>query len=87
MSNYISNELKIFKSDPLPSTIEGKLERAQLHKEEGNNLFKKGDFKKAVCLYSKAVAYTSGLPGSKRSLGEADIVKQFSNNDRTIELT
>ena len=41
-------------------------------------MFKEGKYKKAISIYSTAIAYTSGLPGSQRSKGEADIVKKYA---------
>ena len=38
------------------------------HLEEGNALFKEQKFKKAISTYGKSLAYTRGLPGSKRGL-------------------
>ena len=50
----------------------------QLHlKQEGNEIFKAGNYKKAITLYSRAIAYTHGMPGSSRALGEADIARTF----------
>ena len=78
--------MKSSKVSPLPTTTDAKLARAQLHKEEGNLEFKEGKYKKAISLYSKGIAYTSGLPGRKGSLGEADIVKKLGQGQPVEDL-
>lgn len=111
--------------EPLPTTTDGKLQRAGRHKEvktrykhheltytsyfffcaripliltiffllfiwphlfliicgvqEGNIFFKEGKFKKAISTYSKAIAYTHGLPGSQRSRGMYDMIFTLLN--------
>lgn len=70
---------------PLPTTIDGKLERAILHKSEGNEMFKASNYKKAISLYSKGLSYTTGLDGRKTSLGEADIVKKMGYTGSSTE--
>lgn len=47
----------------LPSTTEEKIEFALKLKEEGNNLFRNQEFKKANFKYAKIFLYTQGLPG------------------------
>jgi len=54
------------------NTIAEKLEGARAYKETGNALFKDGNFKKAVIAYRKVLAFTRGLPGSKRVSGSGD---------------
>lgn len=51
-----------------PTDIIGKVEIAKSFKDKGNELFKTGQFKKAIINYSKALAYTKGLPGRKNGL-------------------
>ena len=46
--------------------VAAKLRGAREFKEEGNRLFKEGNFKKALVSYRKVRAFTRGLPGSKR---------------------
>ena len=70
---------------PLPTTIDGKLERAVLHKSEGNEQFKANNYKRAISLYSKGLSYTKGLDGRKASLGEADIVKKMGYTSSSTE--
>ena len=53
-------------------TIAQKLEGAKAYKEAGTALFKDGNFKKAVIAYRKVLAFTRGLPGSKRVSGSGD---------------
>lgn len=48
--------------------IECNLRRAATLKEEGNALFKAGNYTKAIVKYATVQAYTRGLPGSKRGL-------------------
>jgi hypothetical protein len=52
---------------PFPQDTEGKLQMAARLKEEGNELFKGGNFRKAITSYAKVTAYTKGLPGSVRN--------------------
>ena len=51
------------KRQRLPSTTEEKIEFALKLKEEGNNLFRNQEFKKANFKYAKIFLYTQGLPG------------------------
>jgi tetratricopeptide (TPR) repeat protein len=43
------------------------LKDAVAYKEQGNALFKAGEYRKAVTKYATVFAFTRGLPGSKRS--------------------
>lgn len=52
--------------------VAAKLRGARDFKEEGNRLFKEGNFKKALVSYRKVRAFTRGLPGSKRLLPGRD---------------
>ena len=49
-------------------SIEELLQEAARYKEEGNELFASGQYKKAISKYSTVFAFTRGLPGSKRGM-------------------
>lgn len=51
-----------------PTDNEGKIEFAVDLKNTGNDHFKQGNFKKAIVSYSKAMAFTKGLPGRTQGL-------------------
>lgn len=51
-----------------PTDIAGKLAVATDYKNKGNAYFKEGKYNKAIVNYSKALAYTKGLPGRKEGL-------------------
>ena len=53
---------------PFPQDTAGKIEMAKELKDEGNQHFKDQNFKKAITTYSKALAFTKGLPGRKQGL-------------------
>jgi len=72
---------------PLPTTIDGKLERAFQHKSEGNEMFKTSNFKKAISCYSKGLSYTTGLEGRSGSRGQADIVKKLGYSSSSEAMT
>lgn len=50
-------------------SIAEKLEGARQYKDEGNAHFKIGNYKKAIISYNTVMAFTRGLPGSKRVSG------------------
>lgn len=62
-------------------SIASKLEGAREHKEQGNALFKAGEFKKAVLAYRKVLAFTRGLPGSRRTSGTGRVTDDTSMQD------
>ena len=49
-----------------PLTSEEILAKAQRLKEEGNDLFKEGFYKRAIISYGKAIAHARGMPESSR---------------------
>eukprot|EP01038_Epipyxis_sp_PR26KG_P006229 gene6229-8584_t len=51
-----------------PTDAAGKVEVAKTYKEEGNEHFKNGNYKKAVSSYGKSMAFIKGLPGRKSNL-------------------
>lgn len=67
-------------SSSSPSAIELKLVQAGKYKDTGNTLFKEGKYKRAISKYSTVMAFTTGLPGSKRGLheGMAQVASQNS---------
>lgn len=70
------------KMNRFPQDVHGKLEMALHFKELGTALFKNCDYKKAIVNYGKAVAFTKGLPGSKRGL---EGMGAMAANSSTIE--
>lgn len=53
---------------PFPQDAQGKIEMAKELKDLGNDNFKNQLFKKAITNYSKALAFTKGLPGRSQGL-------------------
>ena len=66
------------KKRKLPSTMDEKLAEAVRLKGEGNELFKAGNYKKAITRYSKVFAYT-WVPGNS--------VKQYATGGEGQEVT
>ena len=91
MSEFSSSAAAVSKraAAPLPQDIEGKLLRATAHKDEGNEYFKGGNYKKAISCYAKVVAYTKGLPGSKRGGmgGGGGIVDMVAGSMAQVQVT
>lgn len=49
------------RGEPLPTTIQGRLERAKALKQEGNDLFKAREWKMAVKKYHHALMFCKGI--------------------------
>ena len=58
------------KRSTFPTDIAGKIEVARMYKDDGNEHFKAHNYKKARITYSKAFAFTRGLPGRTKGLSE-----------------
>lgn len=48
-------------NEPIPTTIQGRLARAKSLKQEGNELFRVGGWKKAIRKYHHALMYCKGI--------------------------
>mmetsp|Transcript_7236 Transcript_7236/g.12152 ORF Transcript_7236/g.12152 Transcript_7236/m.12152 type:complete len:279 (+) Transcript_7236:47-883(+) len=74
------------KSAPNIPSIESKVQVAGQYKGKGNDCFKEGAYKKAMIEYSKALAYTKGLPGRQNGLDSMSqmAMKNISDGSETI---
>lgn len=71
---------------PFPQDTPGKIEMAKELKDEGNKYFKEQNFKKAITEYSKALAFTKGLPGRKQGLeGVSQMAMESSGEKMSSE--
>ncbi|KAJ1431003.1 hypothetical protein B484DRAFT_418587 [Ochromonadaceae sp. CCMP2298] len=68
---------------PPYGSIGGKIEKAADYKNQGNECFKEGAYKKAMVNYSKGLAFTKGLPG--RSKGMDGLSKMAMENCKAKE--
>lgn len=59
---------------PVAQSADEKIEIAKRLKDEGNDFFKKQEYKRANTRYYRALAYTRGLPGRPTAEG-ADPVR------------
>jgi len=63
MFGATEEEHKNMAMTPMPQTTEDKIMKASNLKDEGNSLFKGGQYKKAISKYLRVFLFTKGLPG------------------------
>jgi hypothetical protein len=44
------------------------IDKANTYKNQANEFFKQGRYKKAISYYARVIAYTRGLPGTSTAL-------------------
>lgn len=71
----------------MPDSIPGKIDRAKGYKDEGNEYFKNGKFKKAIVYYSRALAFTKGLPGRTGGMDEMSRMASNASNQSAPQIS
>ncbi len=71
----------------LPDTTEGKIEAAKRYKDEGNDFFKQGNYRRARASYGKALAFTRGLPGRPASSSSDPMAQLAANQTKATPFT
>lgn len=69
-----------------PQDTSGKILAASQYKDEGNDFFKKGLYKKANVRYFKAIAFTKGMPGRKIGAGSDPMAHMALNQANANQL-
>ncbi|KAL9650045.1 hypothetical protein ABK040_003163 [Willaertia magna] len=71
----------------IPETNEGKVEYARKLKDEGNELFKQGNYKKAIQKYKYVFLYVTGLNSNLMSVMSNNMSGNASSSEEKKELS